>query len=51
MVAANKKMKVDDESVPAEVYTPKCILITGGAGLIASHIVIQSASPGSYLTQ
>jgi len=34
----SKKQKVE---VPADQYTPKNIMVTGGAGFIASHVVIQ----------
>ena len=37
-MSASKRQKKEE---PASEYTPKNILVTGGAGFIASHIVIQ----------
>jgi len=35
------KKKKTEEAVVEDTYTPKNILVTGGAGFIASHVVIQ----------
>ena len=41
MPPAKKAKTKSDEANGDAVYTPKNILVTGGAGFIASHVVIQ----------